>query len=387
MDHIETFLRSPEAVRHYELLESIGLIDHLNMCRRRIRDLEELLSDAVEIFNKQSSEDLVDYIISNIIDRFVPVYIQFTFRSRDQEERHRNICFENLQKTESPVPIKTLVPFEDFFNAYPGTISFALFEYSVENPEIGEMLKPLEPEILIPIMGAHQLYGLIIIGKKAIKGEYTDEEVIYLDRLMQFVSVSFQNSPHYSNNVTDFKTQLYNHTFFQRRLTEELARVRRYGSTISVMVMDIDFFQQLNDRYGHLAGDKVLYRIARILEKNLRREDLVARLGGEEIVILLPESSKESAFHVAEKIRREIEEAEIPYLDNVIRVTVSIGVNYVDRVRFDTAKMILDQTSKALHMSKDGGRNRVTYHKPGLLFRVNHKVFGTTPIPEAGKKE
>ncbi len=387
MDNIEKFLQSPDVIRHYDLLSSLGILDRLSHCRSRIRNLEELLSKAVEIFNMDTTEDLVDYVISTIVDRFVPGYLQFTFRSHGRNETLMNICYENLQKADSPAPITSLEPFENFFYAYPGTISFTLFEYSVEDPDIAAMLKPLDPEIVVPIMGPHDFYGMFIIGKKVLQGEYSDEEVIYLDRLMHFMSISFQNSQHSHNNMTDFKTQLYNHSFFQRRLTEELAKVNRYGSTVSVMVLDIDYFKQLNDLYGHLAGDKVLFRIARILEKSLRREDVVARFGGEEFVILLPESTKESAFYVAERIRSEIAEAEVPYLDNILKTTVSIGVNYVDTVRLDTAESVLKQTNKALNVSKSEGRNRVTYHRPGLLFKVNHDFFGTSTVPAAQKKE
>ncbi|MDY7030063.1 MAG: diguanylate cyclase, partial [Spirochaetota bacterium] len=122
-----------------------------------------------------------------------------------------------------------------------------------------------------------------------MEGEYTDDEIVHIDRLMRFVSISLQNAIHYHSSVTDFKTQLYNHSFFMKRLTEELAKVKRYNKSMAVMLIDIDFFKQLNDRYGHLAGDKVLFELARTLEKSLRREDVVARFGGEEFVIMLPE--------------------------------------------------------------------------------------------------
>lgn len=382
MKHMNDFLQNPEVINNFDLLSSLGILDHFNYCNRKIHDLEQLLSDAIEIFNRSSNEDLIDYIISNIVDRFVPSYLQFTFRSHGQNEHAKTICYHNLKKVDSPAPIHSLAPYNSFFHAFPGTISYTLFEYSVDNPKLAEQLKPLSPEFIIPVNGPNDLYGLIVVGQKVVDGDYSDEEIIYIDRLMSFASISFQNSLHYHSSVTDHKTQLYNHSFFIKRLNEELAKVKRYAKSIAVLILDIDFFKQLNDKYGHLAGDKVLFQLARTLEKSLRREDILARFGGEEFIVLLPESTKEAAYHVAERIRSDIEQMEIPYLEQTLRITISIGVNFVDKVRLDTADSIIEQADKALYVSKSEGRNRVTFNRPGLLFKVTHTYFGTTPAPK-----
>ena len=386
MKEIDDFLHTPEALKNYDLLNSLGIIDNITHYKRKIHDLEELLSDAIEIFNKDSFDQLIEYIISNLVERFVPSYLQFTFKAHGQDDIPNTICYHNLKRVDSPVPIKSLAPYTSFFNQYPGPTSYALFEYSSSNPDITQQLRPLAPEIIIPVSGPDDLYGLIIIGKKIIDGEYSDEEIIYIDRLMRFVSISLQNAIHYHSSVTDFKTQLYNHSFFMKRLAEELAKVKRYNKSMAVMLLDIDFFKQLNDRNGHLAGDKVLFELARTLEKSLRREDIVSRFGGDEFVILLPESSRQAAYQVAERVRQDIENMEIHYLGKILSITVSIGVNFINPSRMETPRALIEQADNSLYTSKSEGRNRVTFYKPGLLFKVTHLITGIHPGPVIKKQ-
>ncbi len=381
MKNIDDFLHSPEALKNYDLLNSLGIIENITYYKRKVHDLEELLSDAIEIFNQENFDQLIDYIISNLVERFVPSYLQFSFKAHGQDDIPNTICYHNLKRIDSPAPLDALEPYDSFFQQYPGPISFTLFEYSAKNAHLSEQLKPLDPEIIIPVNGPSDLYGLIIIGKKIVEGEYTDDEIVYIDRLMRFVSISLQNAIHYHSSVTDFKTQLYNHSFFMKRLSEELAKVKRYNKSMTVMLIDIDFFKQLNDRYGHLAGDKVLFELARTLEKSLRREDIVARFGGEEFVIMLPESTLQAAYHVAERVRQDIENMEIPYLGNTLCITVSVGVSFIDPSRIETPQTIIDQADNALYTSKSEGRNRVTFYKPGLLFKVTHKFIGIHSSP------
>jgi diguanylate cyclase (GGDEF)-like protein len=242
----------------------------------------------------------------------------------------------------------------------------------VQNRSLLEQLAPLDPEILVPVSGPDDLYGIIIVGKKVTGGEYSNDEIVYIDRLMKFVSVSLQNTIHYTSSVTDYKTRLYNHSFFIKRLAEELAKVKRYEKTISILLLDIDHFKHLNDKHGHLAGDKVLFHLARNIEVSTREEDVIARFGGEEFIILLPEAGRTAAQHVAERVRENIENMEIPYLNEVLSVTVSVGVNTIDSLRIDEPDRLVNQADEALYNSKQAGRNRVSHYRAGLLFQVTN---------------
>jgi len=370
MDAGDDFQNNPEVLRHYDLLNRLGVFDQVAAYRKNIRNLEELLSDAIEIFNKHSVDQLIDYITNTLVDHFVPRYLQFVFTPHGHERELKTVCFHNLKRVETPAPVESLEPYRQFFNRYPGTIGYSLFEYSVQNRSLLEQLAPLDPEILVPVSGPDDLYGIIVVGKKVTGGEYSNDEIVYIDRLMKFVSVSLQNTIHYTSSVTDYKTRLYNHSFFIKRLSEELAKIRRYEKTISILLLDIDHFKHLNDKHGHLAGDKVLFHLARELETSTREEDVIARFGGEEFILLLPESGRAAAQHVAERVRKNIESMEISYLNEVLQVTVSLGVNTIDSLRLDEPDKLVKQTDEALYNSKQNGRNRVSHYRAGLLFRA-----------------
>jgi len=124
---------------------------------------------------------------------------------------------------------------------------------------------------------------------------------------MASLAISIQNHLHYEHSVRDAKTNLFNHGFFMVRLHEEIARGKRSGYIFSVIVMDVDKFKFFNDSYGHLAGDRVLECIAEALNKNVRDLDVLARFGGEEFTVLLPETNREQAWAVSERLRESVE--------------------------------------------------------------------------------
>jgi diguanylate cyclase (GGDEF)-like protein len=158
-------------------------------------------------------------------------------------------------------------------------------------------------------------------------------------------------------SITDGLTKLHNHRFFQDHLTREILRVGRSGEPLSMLLVDLDDFKQLNDRRGHAAGDELLAGVARILNHSVRATDLLARYGGEEFVVLTPDTDLDGAYRLAEKIRTAVAEASF-ILDESLRpvsVTVSIGVAQFagDRKAFFRA------ADRALYRAKDHGKNCV----------------------------
>jgi diguanylate cyclase (GGDEF)-like protein/putative nucleotidyltransferase with HDIG domain len=154
---------------------------------------------------------------------------------------------------------------------------------------------------------------------------------------------------------TDGLTGLKNHRTFQERLAEEMTRSQRYSIPLSLLLLDVDRFKQYNDSFGHPAGDAVLQRVARILQANARSMDVVARYGGEEFAVLLPETERDGAKAVAERMRAAIEQG--PWKERT--VTASLGVAHMSS-DVDDAAMLLARADEALYRSKQAGRNRVT---------------------------
>jgi diguanylate cyclase (GGDEF)-like protein len=156
-------------------------------------------------------------------------------------------------------------------------------------------------------------------------------------------------------SITDGLTKLHNHRFFQDHLTREIKRVSRSHEPLSMLLIDIDDFKQLNDRFGHAAGDELLTRMAPILNTAVRETDLVARYGGEEFVILALNTDARGAYALAEKVRTAIAESSFILDDSLrpLRVTVSIGVAQFQGSR----KRFFQKTDEALYRAKAAGKN------------------------------
>ena len=155
----------------------------------------------------------------------------------------------------------------------------------------------------------------------------------------------------------DALTGLPNREAYQQRLEQEVNRLQRYGNKLSLVVCDIDLFKRINDNYGHLAGDKVLKIIAKSLQVNLRDSDFIARFGGEEFVALMPETSKEEAKIVAEKLRKKIESSPFNFRKEPVQITVSFGIS--EFTENDSANDVFERADKALYKAKENGRNQV----------------------------
>lgn len=156
---------------------------------------------------------------------------------------------------------------------------------------------------------------------------------------------------------TDPLTQLYNRRHFMNESLHILEKAKASGKSVSVLTADIDHFKVVNDNYGHTAGDLVLVDVAQVLKRFSRDTDLIARFGGEEFVILLPDASYTDALECAERIRQGVEVHIFQLDDTVLKITISIGVTYI--ASLESLDIALNRADKALYQAKNSGRNRV----------------------------
>jgi len=163
--------------------------------------------------------------------------------------------------------------------------------------------------------------------------------------------------------VTDELTGLRNRRYFLQRLDEAIALAERTESALSVAIVDLDLFKTINDRFGHLVGDRALTGVAGELESNVRRGETLARVGGEEFAVLLPGTDASEALQAADRLRLAVRELrlELNHVDS-IRLTASVGV--ASAVGKTTAEVLLDAADRALYRAKANGRDRVSVATP-----------------------
>ncbi|MCH7921445.1 MAG: diguanylate cyclase [Nitrospinae bacterium] len=161
--------------------------------------------------------------------------------------------------------------------------------------------------------------------------------------------------------TTDALTKLYNRAYFTSKLEEEFQRAERYKASLSLMLIDIDHFKAVNDTYGHQAGDAYLEAFARLVARSVRQVDTVARYGGEELAIILPNTDLDETMALAQRLREEVEALDVPFGGRVIRSTVSIGVALYPEGSAMTAEAFLSEADHALYAMKEAGRNGVFY--------------------------
>lgn len=169
-------------------------------------------------------------------------------------------------------------------------------------------------------------------------------------------------------STTDALTGLYNRRYLMDTMNGEFSRARRYWTPLAIMMIDVDHFKLVNDRFGHHVGDEVLEHLGQVLHERTRQSDIAARYGGEELTVLLPQTAPEQALAVAETLRQLI--AEKPFVDEdgiEVSVTISIGLACFPDLGVDSAERLLQYADTALYQAKEQGRNRVVMARLDMI--------------------
>lgn len=221
--------------------------------------------------------------------------------------------------------------------------------------------------ISMPLNFKGKTLGVLNLSDKRNQGIFTETDLDILTPLVSHASAMIQRTSSQESfallerlSITDPLTELYNRRFLEKRMEEELSRSLRNGLHFTVMLIDLDNFKTYNDLCGHIAGDKALKKVAKILRNSVRDMDVVTRYGGEEFCILLPGASKKESIFVAERIRRSIEnelfagEEDLPQG----RLTTSIGISSFPEDG-SSANALINVSDIALYRAKAEGRNRI----------------------------
>ena len=160
-------------------------------------------------------------------------------------------------------------------------------------------------------------------------------------------------------------TELADRRAFDGQMAQRIAEFERYGKVFSLLLLDADHFKELNDTYGHQAGDTVLRRLADVLRRMVRQSDIVARYGGEEFAVILPETPIDGARQSSERIRKAVERESVSVGKADLNITVSIGAAEV--MPGESVSQLIERADGALYASKDAGRNCTHWHDGGEI--------------------
>lgn len=199
------------------------------------------------------------------------------------------------------------------------------------------------------------------IGYLAAYGIGKEEEDKFVILAQQFISVikrAFLYQRVQELTITDGLTLTFNRRHFLERCNDELKRSKKLKHCFSFLMVDLDYFKECNDHYGHLVGDVILREVAREIKENIRQIDFIGRYGGEELSIILTETDKGQALYAAERIRQAIASRQIRAYDEDLKITVSIGISTFpdDAGEIQT---LIDKADESLYLAKKAGRNRV----------------------------
>lgn len=220
-----------------------------------------------------------------------------------------------------------------------------------------------EAAVVAPLLVRGELTGILILGPKEGRDRFPAEELELLNLLTHHVATVFQNARLFESATFESLTGLLRREAILEALERELDRALRYGRPLTVGMADLDHFKEVNDRYGHLAGDSLLKRVSQVLSGGVRSSDAVGRYGGEEFLLVLPETDLAGARILADKLRRLVEGVHAPMADGeTVHVTVSIGLASLggeDLPDKPTSRDLIQVADRALYRAKEAGRNRI----------------------------
>ena len=218
--------------------------------------------------------------------------------------------------------------------------------------------------LCLPLVGSSlRAVGLVTIEIPADRcfGFFETQQLRVLSTAL---AVSLENAKLFSKVIHDSLTNLYTRRFYEIRVEEELAKLRRNSGHLSLILFDLDQFKNVNDSFGHLTGDEVLRQFAALMLDHVRKgSTLISRYGGEEFILLMPDARVEEALHMAERIVSLCASHEFGDGRRKIRITVSGGVAFTDHTQSISATDLFERADQALYEAKHSGRNRVVVWK------------------------
>jgi diguanylate cyclase (GGDEF)-like protein len=234
---------------------------------------------------------------------------------------------------------------------------------TAQDPRLRE-IDPIvvEPKIrsilAVPLFVEKKVVGVLSVQSFRANA-YGERQIQLLATIAQQAAIALENARHHQIATVDSLTGLYQRDYFTQRMGEEYHRSSRYGTPFSVLMLDLDSFKKINDRFGHMAGDRFLREIGTLVRSSLRGADIPCRFGGEEFCALLPETDLAGARAIAERLRSDIGALQLREGAHYLGTTVSIGIACYPLHFEGSVSGLLQKADEALYRAKREGKDRV----------------------------
>jgi diguanylate cyclase (GGDEF)-like protein len=330
-----------------------------------------------EVSSKVTERLDLEVVIKTLFEKLKKVTVIDLFYVAVLNESEDSAIFHMYQGSEEPVEFGPLSMVEGSsmtrYVLEKGEVVYIPDAYD-ENSEF-----PESKMVKIPGHDEHSILGVPLtlgndkLGVLCLQAEkpnaYNPDQIRLVETIAHQASVSISNAQMFekiqSMAILDTLTGVYNRRYFYEYAENEISRSQRYDNQMSLIMLDIDHFKLVNDRFGHLVGDQTLKMIVDTCQGVLRKSDVMCRFGGEEFIVLLPETSQEDAVIAAKRICQTISEQSLPTNSDLgpVVVTVSIGVTQL-KTKTETLQDLIDEADHALYHAKQTGRNRVCVFEP-----------------------
>jgi diguanylate cyclase (GGDEF)-like protein len=335
----------------------------LDLLRRRADDLQVFFDAFVDMVQSASSiadrKTAMTHLLQNIIRRLHAEECLVYIRS---EEGH------GLERAYGTDNIKDMDLFENRAN---GAIVDQVVKTGVsyvDNRYVFEIKGPFGAEshfirsvLCLPLLYQGERIGVIEVLNK-VGGGFTEDDRTLLEMIVAALAVALGTMRMFDDaeclTITDDLTNLHNYRYLMQYLEAEVKRCLRYKKMVSLLFIDVDGFKRVNDTYGHLVGSRALAEIGQVLRKILRETDVVGRYGGDEFVVVLPETPLNGAMVIAERVRKKIEDYEFVAQDRSIHLTISLGVANCPKHTL-TAEGLIKKADAAMYRAKELNKNSI----------------------------
>ena len=309
-------------------------------------EFHDSMKNIAKIIETQYELSYIIPLIGEMIDKFVSNHLIYIFL-RDEENETYNLCWPNSCRDEKILGL-----------------------LSVLTPNSDCVMTADKKTGLFPLVTEGKLIGCVVA--KSTEGKLNEKEVEYIEQLTNQAATTIDRANVYAeilkHATLDALTGFYNRRQLEERIKQEVAGAKRKNNALCAIMIDIDFFKNVNDTYGHAAGDLVLKTVAHIIKSQLREYDIAGRYGGEEFTVLLPFTQIDAAKIVAERLRKAVERKSIDIskivadsVTKTIKVTISLGVYQLNNNDEDAE--LLQKADEALYQAKSSGRNKVVVYE------------------------